>query len=173
VLLALLIAPALVLAVGCASTQSAETQLDDATIGTAIKAKITVDPELNPFEIDVDVDEGMVRLSGVVESASDRAEAESLAENTDGVRGVRNDITVGDKTAGETITDAASTTKVKAQLTADAEVSGTNVDVDTSLGVVTLSGTVKSDTARAEAEKLARATDGVKRVRNLLKVRSK
>jgi len=172
-LLALLIAPALVLAVGCASTQSAETQIDDATIGTAVKAKITADPELNPFEIDVDVDEGMVRLSGVVESASDRTEAERLARNTDGVRGVRNDLTVGDKTAGETVTDAVITTKVEAKLAADTEVSAANVDVDTSQGVVTLSGTVKTDTARAEAEKLARGTDGVKRVRNLLKVRSK
>jgi len=171
-LLALLIAPALVLAVGCASTQSAETQIDDATIGTAVKAKITADPELNPFEIDVDVDEGMVRLSGVVESASDRTEAERLARNTDGVRGVRNDLTVGDKTAGETVTDAVITTKVEAKLAADTEVSAANVDVDTSQGVVTLSGTVKTDTARAEAEKLARGTDGVKRVRNLLKVRS-
>lgn len=172
-LLALLIAPALVLAVGCASTQSAETQIDDATIGTAVKAKITADPELNPFEIDVDVDDGMVRLSGVVESASDRTEAEKLARNTNGVRGVRNDLTVGDKTAGETVTDAVITTKVEAKLAADTEVSGANVDVDTSQGVVTLSGTVKTDTARAEAEKLARGTDGVKSVRNLLKVRSK
>jgi len=171
-LLALLLAPALVVAVGCASTQSAATQIDDAAVGTAIKAKLTADPDDNPFEIDVDVDDGVVRLSGVVATAAARSEAGRLARNTDGVRGVRNDITLGDRTAGETITDAAITTKIKAKLVADPEVSATDVDVDTSLGVVTLSGTVKTGAARSEAEKLARDTDGVRRVRNLLEVRS-
>jgi osmotically-inducible protein OsmY len=36
--------------------------------------------------------------------------------------------------------------------------------------VVTLRGAVESATAKEEAERVAKTTDGVKRVRNLLKV---
>jgi osmotically-inducible protein OsmY len=74
------------------------------------------------------------------------------------------------QTVGEEIDDATITTKIEAKLTADPNVSAFNVDADTNNGVVRLSGTVKHAEAKAEAEKLARQTDGVKRVINDIKV---
>ena len=69
----------------------------------------------------------------------------------------------------EQIDDATITTHVKSRLAADPDVAAHNIDVDTNEGVVTLSGRVDDGSERAEAEKLARETKGVKRVVNNLK----
>ena len=68
------------------------------------------------------------------------------------------------------VDDAWITTKVKTKLAADPQVSAVNVSVETDEGVVTLTGRVKSDVARREAVKLARDTEGVRSVRDLLEV---
>ena len=74
------------------------------------------------------------------------------------------------KTAGTQVDDAAITAKVKAKLAADGDINPFNIDVDTNEGVVTLQGRVAKDEARTKAEHLARDTDGVTRVINLIKV---
>jgi hyperosmotically inducible protein len=74
------------------------------------------------------------------------------------------------KTAGTQVDDAAITAKVKAKLAADGDINPFNIDVDTNEGVVTLQGRVAKDEARTKAEQLARDTDGVTRVINLIKV---
>jgi hyperosmotically inducible protein len=158
------------LAAGCASSQNAETRIDDAAITAAVKSKLTADPEINPFEIDVDTEAGVVRLAGTVNNADQRREAAELARRTDGVVSVNNEITLGDKTVGESLDDAAIVTKVTAKLTADPEVNPFEIDVDSENGVVTLTGEVHTEAQRLEAGKLARKTDGVREVRNRLKV---
>jgi hyperosmotically inducible periplasmic protein len=72
--------------------------------------------------------------------------------------------------AQEVLDDAGITARVKAKLLADPEVGGMYIDVDTLDGRVTLNGKVKSQDEKAEAEKLARHTDGVKEVVNLIVV---
>jgi hyperosmotically inducible protein len=68
--------------------------------------------------------------------------------------------------------DAALTAKIKAKLVADPETSSSAVhlDVDTNSGVVTLHGEVASEAIRAEAEKHARQTAGVRRVVNRIRL---
>lgn len=61
-------------------------------------------------------------------------------------------------------TDAGITTAVKGKLAADTDVSAYKIDVDTENKVVTLTGSVESEAAKAEAVRLARETDGVTRV---------
>jgi len=68
----------------------------------------------------------------------------------------------------EVVTDAEITAAVKTKLLADKTVGGLKIDVDTSNGVVTLSGPVHSGVERAEALKIARNTKGVKSVKNKL-----
>jgi len=84
--------------VACSSTQTAGTQIDDATITATVKAKIAADGDINPFNIDVDTNEGVVTLQGRVEKTAARSKAEELARQTDGVRRVINLIRVGDQT---------------------------------------------------------------------------
>ena len=72
--------------------------------------------------------------------------------------------------SGEVVTDAAITSAVKSKLLGDPDVSGLKIDVDTTNGVVTLSGVIHRGTERAEALRLARETKGVKSVKNNLKL---
>ncbi len=72
--------------------------------------------------------------------------------------------------AQEVLNDAGVTARIKAKLIADPEVAGFHIDVDTIDGRVTLNGKVASEDQKAEAEKLARRTDGVVEVVNLIQV---
>src|SRR3954470_23427004 len=68
--------------------------------------------------------------------------------------------------------DAAITTAVKSKMAADTTVPATKINVDTKEGAVTLTGEVESDAAKTKAETIAKATDGVKSVKNNLTVRA-
>jgi hyperosmotically inducible protein len=72
---------------------------------------------------------------------------------------------------GEAIGDAGITAAVKAKFVTDLNVRGLKIDVDTKDNVVTLSGTVSSETERNQALKLARETDRVTRVVDRLTVK--
>jgi osmotically-inducible protein OsmY len=86
------------LAVGaCSSTKSAPTQVDDAAITARVKAKLAADGDINPFNIDVDTNLGVVTLQGRVKKEDTRSKAEQYARQTGGVKRVINLITVGDK----------------------------------------------------------------------------
>lgn len=92
------IALMLALALGaCSSTRTPGEQVDDAAITTAVKAKLAADGDINPFNIDVDTNEGEVTLQGRVDKAEARTKAERYARETDGVRRVINLIKVGDQ----------------------------------------------------------------------------
>jgi hyperosmotically inducible protein len=87
-----------VLALGaCSSTQTAGTQIDDAAITASVKAKLAADGDINPFNIDVDTNEGVVTLQGRVDKTEAKTKAEQLARETDGVKRVINLVKVGDR----------------------------------------------------------------------------
>jgi hyperosmotically inducible periplasmic protein len=83
--------------VACSSTRTPGTQVDDAAITAAVKGKLAADTDINPFNIDVDTNEGVVTLQGRVEKEEARTKAEQLARETDGVSRVINLIKVGDQ----------------------------------------------------------------------------
>jgi hyperosmotically inducible protein len=74
------------------------------------------------------------------------------------------------RTIDETIDDATITAHVKTALLNDPQVGGVKIDVDTTNGVVTLSGIVKSEAETARAIELARKAPGVKDVKSALRV---
>ena len=84
----------------------------------------------------------------------------------------------GDKSAsaakktGRAIDDGWIKSKIYAQYLADwnTVLDDSNIDVDVDKGTVTLTGTVKSAEAKSKAVSIAKATDGVKSVRDNLKV---
>ena len=161
---------ALLLAAACSSTKPVSMQIDDAAIKTQVLARLATNGRTNPFRLDVQVSEGVVHLAGTVDNDHERRLAEREARSVDGVRQVVNDIRIGDPTGGQMADDGAITAKVKAKLAASAEINPFNVDVATSQGIVSLVGRVKTEEQKAEAERIARETDGVRGVRNLLKV---
>jgi hyperosmotically inducible periplasmic protein len=66
--------------------------------------------------------------------------------------------------------DLSTTTGVKIALLNDARVGGARLDVKTSQGIVTLSGTVKSDADAQQAIAVARQVRGVRAVTSELKI---
>ncbi|TMQ19516.1 MAG: BON domain-containing protein [Candidatus Rokuibacteriota bacterium] len=75
-----------------------------------------------------------------------------------------------DTSVGTKVDDTGITTKVKAKLTAERAKNLVSVHVDTTDGVVHLQGTVPTEADKAEAERLARSTNGVREVTNDLQV---
>ena len=72
--------------------------------------------------------------------------------------------------SGQVIEDSAITTDVKTKFLAESGVPGTDIHVETTNGVVTLSGNVKTKAEEEKALSIARGSKGVKRVVNHMKV---
>lgn len=74
---------------------------------------------------------------------------------------------------GSYMESAVITTKVKAMLMKDEILRSLNIHVDTKQGAVTLTGTVKNMKESEHAVRIAAAVDGVKMVKNDLKIKNK
>lgn len=82
---------------GCASTPehpSTGQYIDDAAITTKVKAKLLGDSVTEGLKIHVDTENGIVRLSGFVDTDQQRARAGKLAAQVPGVKSVRNGLIV-------------------------------------------------------------------------------
>ena len=74
------------------------------------------------------------------------------------------------ETIGQSLDDAWIHTKIVAKLIGDTQTPERKINVDVVNGDVTLRGTVDTAQAKSEAERIAKETDGVKKVTNQLKV---
>lgn len=72
---------------------------------------------------------------------------------------------------GEYLDDSVITSKVKAKLLEDKEVSGLAVNVETFKGVVQLSGFAETEAERQKAVQLARSVGGVKDIKNDIRLK--
>ena len=99
-----------------------------------------------------------------VRSAAREASAEVKERASAGVHTAMN-------RAGEVVTAAALTSKIKAKMALDEVVKASDIDVDTEGSVVTLTGDVRSSDERGRAVRIATETAGVTKVVNHLNVR--
>jgi hyperosmotically inducible protein len=75
--------------------QTGEQYADDASITAKVKTQLASDVGLSPAnQISVETSNRIVQLSGFVDSAAHKAQAESVARGVEGVEGVENDIIV-------------------------------------------------------------------------------
>ena len=146
--------------------------MDDSTITAKVKAALVDHESIKSTDISVKTDQKVVTLSGFVESQAQAEEAVKVAKGVEGVTSVSDKLHVRDSKdtsvkgyAGDT----AITSEVKAKLLADDIVPSRKVKVETTDGVVQLSGTVDSQAQSDRAESIAKAIDGVKSVKNDLK----
>ena len=156
----------------------------DAWITAKVQAKYFLDTDVKGRNINVDTRDGIVTLTGEVESEGERRQALAIARNTDGVMSVTDQLQIqttdADRADDDTrttrrdtsvgIDDAWITIKVQAKFFLDDDIKGRDIDVDSRDGIVYLTGTVESDAERRVAETIALETDGVSRVENQLKV---
>ena len=146
--------------------------MDDSTITAKVKAALVDHDSIKSTDISVKTDQKVVTLSGFVESQAQAEEAVKVAKGVEGVTSVSDKLHVRD--SKETSVkgyagDTAITSEVKAKLLADDIVPSRKVKVETTEGVVQLSGTVDSQAQSDRAESIAKAIDGVKSVKNDLK----
>jgi osmotically-inducible protein OsmY len=92
--LAAIIAAAFLAGAACTTTQTPGEQIDDASIHTALKAKLTADRFSNITNVDINVTNGVVTLAGEVPNARVKADAEAEAKSVKGVRRVINNLQV-------------------------------------------------------------------------------
>jgi osmotically-inducible protein OsmY len=82
---------------GCSSTQKHETAgqyVDDSVVTTKVKAAIFDDMALKGLQINVKTYQGVVQLSGFVDTAEHAQKAGELARGVKGVSQVKNDLIV-------------------------------------------------------------------------------
>lgn len=141
---------------------------------------IALSRHLNPFGIDVEVNNGTATLTGSVDTATDRDLAEQLALSTEGIKTVNNQLTLNPVDDAKTmqskprlsqqVDDATVTAVIKSKLLWNRNTEGLDIEVVTERGAVTLTGKVRSVEAKELAGHLASNTDGVHAVFNLLGV---
>lgn len=153
----------------CSTTRMAGEQSDDARIKGRVGRRLAADPEVERFDIDVDVLDGVVTLRGEVDDRRSAEEAVRIAQHTEGVKQVVDQLQIEvDDDDGDG--DLGIRASVGTKLLADPDVRRVNIDVDVINGVVYLSGVVHDDEAKAAAERIATNVDGVIRVENELTV---
>lgn len=90
-------AAASILAAGCAVSRGQESlgaYVDDAAITASVKARMIENKDVAGTSISVETLNGTVMLSGFAKSANEKSTAETLARKVDGVKSVKNEITV-------------------------------------------------------------------------------
>lgn len=146
--------------------------MDDSTITAKVKAALVDNESIKSTDISLKTDKKVVTLSGFVQSQAQAEAAVAAAKAVEGVASVSDKLHVRDSKESSLkgyAGDTATTSEVKAKLLADNIVPSRNVKVETTDGVVQLSGTVKSQAQSDRAESIAKAVEGVKSVKNDLK----
>ena len=87
----------LLTATGCAVTRGQETvgaYIDDAGITTLVKTRMIENKQVDAASIRVETLNGTVMLSGFAKNSTERSTAESIARGVNGVKMVKNEISV-------------------------------------------------------------------------------
>ena len=151
--------------------RQADRMMDDSTITSRINAAMVKDDLVKANEVDVDTVDGHVILTGVVSTRQESQRAVKLAKSVAGVKSVRNNLQIGERSWGEAFNDKWLVSKIKSKLIAEPEIRSLNIDVDVDKGVVTLTGIVGSRFEKKRAIELAKATEGIVRVVDNLRVK--
>lgn len=143
-----------------------ESRARDLWITTATKMRLMANTETPAFDINVDTREGIVTLFGTVESSRAKEQASSEARKVSGVRQVLNDLQVVPPGQARRVerSDDDLEKSIEKRIDAEAGLSDGRIEVEVEAGVARLTGTVKSRGDQVTALTVARATPGVQRV---------
>ena len=159
-------------AVGVAAVQDRTVgkAVDDATMSNEIKAKLLSE---NGFgEVDVEVVNGLVLLSGRVSSPEMRVRAEDIAWSSKLTRDVANEIQI-ERPGGffANVNDEVITARVRTALMTSATVKSLNFNIETYDGVVYLMGVARTRAELVAAAEKAANVGGVQQVVSYVRVR--
>jgi hyperosmotically inducible protein len=149
----------------------------DATITANLKDQIAADKALSNLNVNISVSNGVVTISGAVDSDSQADALVTLAESTQGVKDVdAPKLTV--KSSKQPFTDTLITSKIKGifikeKLFSKEDIAAVKIHVETRNGVVYLTGTADNTVQADNAVKLAGSVTGVTKVKSTVKVVNK
>lgn len=143
----------------------------DEQIHKDVLSELRWDPRVAGSEVFVSVKEGVVALSGAVDSYARKWAAEDATQRVKGVKAVANEIDVRLGAASER-SDSDIASAVVHVIEWDAGVPTEEVKVTVSKGWVTLHGEVDWQHQRQDVERLARSITGVKGVSNLISLKA-
>ena len=177
-------------------TSKSTTKMTDSELESRIKARFDSDAQLKAADLSVsaDADKNAATISGAVGTQAMRMRAVNLAKEAspglvltdkidvkpgelsraeyteENARNEREKARGTGEKIGDSLDDAWIHTKIVAKLIGNSETPEHKINVDVVNNVVTLRGSVDTAEQKVEAERVARATEGVTRVVNQLKV---
>jgi osmotically-inducible protein OsmY len=144
----------------------------DTWVGLKVKSALLFHRNVRATKTDVNVKDGIVSLSGEASTLAQKELTTEYAKDVEGVKEVKNEMTVAknmakpDETVGEKVDDASITAQVKMSLLSHRSTSALKTKVETTDGVVTLTGITKNAAEKALVTKLATDINGVTSVVN-------
>jgi osmotically-inducible protein OsmY len=160
----------------------------DAWIGSKVKMALLFHRNVSGFQTDVEVKNGVVTLRGEAKNAAQKQLASEYAADIEGVKSVKNELTIEKDTdkdknkddkddgknqsMGDKIDDASVTAQVKTALLTHRSTSALHTKVETQDGVVTLTGVAKNKAEKTLVSKLVSDIQGVTDVKNEMTVKA-
>lgn len=144
----------------------------DAWISKKVKFALLVHRNVSYSKTTVEVKDGIVTLKGDAINAAQKELSSEYAKDIDGVKEVKNEMTVAvaaavvERTEGEKVDDASITAQVKTALWNHHSTSSMKTTVITRNGEVTLTGIAKNDAEKSLVTKLVSDIRGVSGVKN-------
>lgn len=149
--------------------------VSDSDITDTVKDRLEANATTEDSDVDVSTKDGVVTLSGKLETQAEASTAIEIADSVPGVKDVESDNLLT-KDSTHPVKDAYTTAKVKGsflreKLFGDKPVSAFTIHVETKNGVVHLTGTAESKEQIATAIKIAKGIKGVSDVKSTVEVK--
>jgi hyperosmotically inducible periplasmic protein len=144
----------------------------DGWISMKIKGALLFNRNVSGMKTEVYVTDGVVTLKGEADSQAQKDLTGEYAKDIEGVKDVKNELVVSKveyktgETMGDKIDDASITAQVKMAFLSHHSTSAFKTGVETSNGIVTLSGNAANSAAKDMATKVANNINGVTNVVN-------
>ena len=149
-----------------AQERSAGAALDDTTVSVRVQGRLLQEDPGLFAKVGVEVHEGRVLLTGVVNKDEAKEKAGQITWETQGVKEVLNELQVHPKgrlldAVRDAGVDTAITAKLRYQLAVDENIYDINYDIETVNGTVYLLGIARSDEELTAVTEIARTIKGV------------
>ncbi|MEZ5959658.1 MAG: BON domain-containing protein [Hyphomonadaceae bacterium] len=147
--------------------------IDDAAASQQVKMRLMAADRLAFQEVDVEVANRNLLLSGSAPTPEHRQAAETIARSVRTIEHVYNEVVVGEPSSVmRSAQDELITAQIRTRLTASRAVRAINVNIETFHGNVYLMGTARSQHELERAAEIASVVGGVRRVVSFMQVRA-
>jgi osmotically-inducible protein OsmY len=147
--------------------------IDDAAASNQVKMRLMAADSSAFAEVDVEVANGSLLLSGAAPTAEHRQAAETIARSVATIHNVYNEIFIGPRSGFmRNAQDELITAQIRTRLTASPSVRAININIETFHGNVYLMGSARSQQELERAAEIASIVPGVQRVVSFMQVRT-